>query len=153
VEAFQRTSQGFSVDRVVADPHLNAKFLQECVKLGTPLAPAQLNVCLFRLRKAGKLSHLRARRRTEFAWHELDQYLFGSEIAWKRMTDDQGLTSVDEILCDPLKGAQFDQLAAEFAPGFEPLQYRWGALVLRKLAKDIQSRVADSGGIKPNRGN
>ena len=39
---------------------------------------AQLNLSLFRLRKAGKLCHVHAARRTEFTWREFDQYLFAA---------------------------------------------------------------------------
>lgn len=151
VEGFQRTWQGYSVDRVIADPRLNAEFQLACQNQGSDLPPAQLNHALFRLRKAGKLSHLRAAHRTEFTAQEYDQYLFAAEMAWKQMTDALPGISLDEILCDPSKGAQFDQLAAAFAPGFEPLQYRWAALTLRKLAKEARTRAIDLSAVKKAR--
>jgi site-specific DNA-methyltransferase (adenine-specific) len=140
IEAYRRQSQGYSVDRVVADPGLNAEFILACHSLGSTLPPAQLNLCLFRLRKAGRLGEVPTTRRTEFTWAEYDQCLFASEIAWKQMLD-QGCAGLDDILRDPLKAAQFDQLAAQLAPGFEPLLYRWSALRLRKLAHVVRNRA------------
>lgn len=148
LDAFSRTWQKYSVDRVIADPQLNSDFILACQGLGADLPPAQLNHSLFRLRKAGKLSHLRAERRTEYTAQEYDQYLFAAEMAWKRIVDSHPEISLDEILCDPQQAAQFDQLAAQFAPGFEPLQYRWAALTLRKLAKNARTRAVDLSAVK-----
>ena len=148
IESVQNVAQGFSIDRLIADPALNSEFIATCRKQGATLPSAQLNACLFRLRKAGKLSHLHATRRTEFTWRELDQFLHASEIAWMSMIESGSCRSLDEILCDPDKALQFDQLAAQFAPGFESLQYRWAALALRKVAKDARVRSVDLSTVK-----
>ena len=66
-------------------------------------------------------------RRTEFCWQACEQYLFASEIAWRQMIDG-GHDSLDSILCDPFLAAQFDELAARWAPGYSPLEYRWAAI-------------------------
>jgi site-specific DNA-methyltransferase (adenine-specific) len=47
------------------------------------------------------------------------------------------------MLCDPAKAAEFDGIAHSFAPGFAPLQYRWGALKLRKEAKRARVRIPE----------
>jgi hypothetical protein len=54
---------------------------------------------------------------------------------------DQGCDSLDSILCDPSLAEEFDTIAARWAPGSTPLQYRWAALKLRKDSKDIRSRA------------
>ena len=54
----------------------------------------------------------------------------------------QSASSLDEILCDPVLATRFDELAARFAPGHRPFEYRWGALKLRKQAKVARSRGA-----------
>jgi hypothetical protein len=38
------------------------------------------------------------------------------------------------MLCDPELAAKFDEIAGRFAPGYQPLHYRWAALALRKRA-------------------
>lgn len=142
VEAFRTTHEGFSADRVVADPDLNSAFVEACTRLGLVGDPRTWNMMLFRVRKAGQLSEIRTTRRTTYAWEECDHFLFASEIAWQSMLNDNIATSLDEILCDPSLSIQFDERAEEFAPGYKPLEYRWAALTLRKEAKSARIRSA-----------
>jgi site-specific DNA-methyltransferase (adenine-specific) len=58
------------------------------------------------------------------------------------MVNDGVAQSLDEILCDPQLGAQFDQVAQRLAPGFTPIEYRWAALQLRKAARRAKNRAA-----------
>jgi site-specific DNA-methyltransferase (adenine-specific) len=140
IEAFGRVNQGFSLDRVIADPELNAALSDECKKLGLPGDIRWWNRNLFRARKAGKLVHIPTERRTQISWEICDSFLFASEIAWKQLLD-RGCQSLDEILCDPETAAEFDELAQLLAPGFKPLEYRWGALKLRKESKRARARA------------
>jgi site-specific DNA-methyltransferase (adenine-specific) len=141
-EAFRRTHDGFSADRVVADPNLNEEFVNVCADLGLVGDARTWNVLLFRLRKRGKLAHIRTSHRTGLSWEDCDKFIFASEIAWQSMLNDGYAGSLDEILCDPALAAEFDKLAGQLAPGFKPLDYRWGALKLRKEAKDARSRAS-----------
>ena len=79
-------------------------------------------------------------RRTELTWEDCEPYLFASEIAWRQMID-RGHESLDSILCDPGLAEQFDQIASQWAPNFQPLQYRWAALKLRKKAKEVRDEA------------
>ena len=90
-----------------------------------------------RLRKAGDLIEFQTRKRTEFSWPEYDEFLFASEIAW---CDMKVHGTLDDILCDPDLADQFDKIAESLAPGFSSLQYRWGALTLRKKSKTARVR-------------
>ena len=139
IEAFQRSAAGFSTDRLLADPELNAAFLESCQQLGVILPPVLLNRQLLRLRKMGKLSAIKARERTKFDWAKADSYLFASEIAWRTVFDQTG-ASLDDILCNPSLSQLFDETARQFAPDYSSLEYRWGALTLRKAAKDVAQR-------------
>ena len=141
-EAFRRTHEGFSADRVVADPALNEQFADACRKLGIVGDPRTWNILLFRLRKSGRLSHLKTTRRTTFSWEDCDRYLFAGEIALQTMLDKGNAASLDDILCDPSLASEFDQIARQFAPGRTSLDYRWAALKLRKQAKTARSRGA-----------
>jgi len=142
LEAFRRTHDGFSADRVVADPDMNREFTEACARLGLVGDPCTWNTRLFRMRKAGKLKSVPTVNRTTFSWDESDNYLFASEIAWQRMLDSNDADSLDEILCDPTLGAEFDDLANRLAPGFPLLNYRWAALKLRKEADSARGRSA-----------
>jgi len=140
--AFRKTNEGYSLDRVVADPDLNRAFLAACQASELPGDARTWNRTLFRLRKAGRLIDIPTERRTECTWESCDRYLFASEIALRQMLDD-GCLSLDEVLCDPELAAEFDRIASSFAPGFTSLDYRWGALKLRKEAKLARSRAKD----------
>ncbi len=141
LEAYARSYQGYSLDRVVADPVLNARFVECCEQLGLVGNARVWNTLLFGLRKAGKLVDFPTTEPTLMSWAECDEFLFASEIAFESMLQ-QSASSLDEILCDPVLAAEFDELAARFAPGYRPFEYRWGALKLRKQAKVARSRGA-----------
>jgi site-specific DNA-methyltransferase (adenine-specific) len=142
IEAFRLTHDGFSSDRVVVDPDINKEFIATCEKLGLAGDARTWNILLFRLRKQGKLAHFETIHRTSIPWDECDKYIFASEIAWQIMIDDGSARSLDEILCDPVLTAKFDETAGRFAPGYQPLNYRWAALKLRKEAKYARCRAA-----------
>ena len=135
-----QTYDGFSLDRVVADPELNQQLADTCRYLGLPGEARTWNWHLFRMRKAGLLVELPTTRRTKFSWEICDEYLFASEIAWRQMID-AGSESLDSILCDPFLAAEFDAIAKRWAPGHSPLEYRWAALKLRKRAKQVRARA------------
>ncbi len=134
IEAFQQTHNGYSADRVVADPELNREYVGYCQKIGVAGDAYSLNSLLFKLRKAGRLSAVKTRARTTYSWEDVDAYMFASEIAWQQLIDEKVAKSIDQILCDPTIATQFDQKARQFAPGYEDLEYRWAALKLRKQA-------------------
>lgn len=141
IQAFHRAGQGFSPDRVVADPDLNGIYLSECSKLGLNADGATLNRALLNLRKRGALRGLHSRR--TFLNDERD-YRFAAEIA-ARFLERQKETTLDQIICDPNLADQFDEVARSIAPGGTSLDYRWAALNLRKqqrLQPELLARVA-----------
>jgi hypothetical protein len=139
-EAFLKVRNGRSPDVVVVDPDLNARFLSECKACGLSEAPAILNRCLLNLRKSGDLPAIGSK---PVRLANQENYRFASEIA-ARFLERRDQVSLDQILCDPVKAAEFDKIAAEIAPGFSPLEYRWAALGLRKrkrLRPELLGRV------------
>jgi len=140
VEAFGKANDGYSLDRLIADPVLNRRFVAECEELGLEGDAKLWNWRLFNYRKAGKLQGVPTSKRTELSWVDSDPFLFASEIALASMLA-SGAHSLDAILCDPEQALEFDRFARKFAPGFTPLQYRWAALKLRKEAKFARARA------------
>jgi site-specific DNA-methyltransferase (adenine-specific) len=134
VEAFRRGAHGHSADRVIADPALNAAFIDECSKCGLQGRPRDWNLTLLGLRKAGKLAAVRTAKPAQLSWESMDPFAFASEIALRRMLD-LGYPSLDHVLCDPIAVVRFDDLARGLAPGFSSFQYRWAAIRLRKDAR------------------
>ena len=142
VESFRLTHGGYSADRVVTDPDLNAAFVGACERIGLVGNARIWNMLLFRLRKSGKLAEIETTERTKVSWQDIDPYLFAAEIAWQKLLDEGQAKSLDEIFCDPELAKKFDAIASQFAPGFNSLDYRWAALKLRKEARIARSRAA-----------
>ena len=140
VDAFRQVNDGYSLDRVIADPDLCGRLIETCQRMGLPGEPRTWNWRLLNYRKQGRLADLLTTRRTEMSWTELDAFLHGAEQALALLLS-EGAESVDDLLCDPQLSARFDQLASGFAPGFTPLQYRWSLLKLRKEAKIARARA------------
>lgn len=139
IQAFGEVRDGYSVDRVIADPQLNRKYLKRCRELGLSGTDYDLNWALMNERKKGSLSHLPKTRR--YTVSEIDEFEYASELA-VRYLQRQKSVSLDQILCDPELATEFDGYASKLAPGFNPLQYRWVALGLRKAG-----RLGDEEGI------
>ena len=141
-DAYDAIRDGYSVDRVIADPLLNEAFINECKRLGLHGSPASLNHSLLNLRKRGALNGRARSKRTHFA--NEDEFRFATEMAARFLERREGV-SLDSLLCDPALAEEFDRLAADIAPGFSSLQYRWAALNLRKAKKfepEVASRIA-----------
>ncbi|HIQ20246.1 MAG TPA: site-specific DNA-methyltransferase [Planctomycetes bacterium] len=141
VAAYRATCQGLSTDHMLADPERNAEFIDHCKWLNIPGDAAVWNQTLLRVRKQGRLPKM-PNTRHRMPLEQMDEFLFGSEVALQQLSTDFGVT-LDGILCDPELAAQFDQLAEQFAPGHPVFKYRWGALALRKRAKTARRRAAD----------
>jgi DNA modification methylase len=142
IQAFANSNRGFSADRLVADPVLGEDFQLACDRLSVPGTAAERNRFLFRLRKAGKLKSfgVNTTARTDIGWKQISSFVFASEIAWRQISNKYCM-SLDEIFCDPRLAVQFDQIASNFAPGFQPLDYRWAALKLRKEGSNARHRA------------
>ncbi len=141
VDAFFKSHDGGSIDWLLANPALQDRFHDACRDAGLIGGPADWNRELLRLRKTGDFPKRGAIKKVHVADDELDAYSFAAEIAWRLTNDKFGGPSVDEIFCDPAKAAYFDRAARRVAPGFEPAQYRWAALRLRKASRDLVNEV------------
>lgn len=131
--------QGYSPDRVVADPDLNAQFLDTCRQMGLQEEPRTLNRILVNARKASHLKGVKTTRATSF--RDEQDYRFASEIA-ARFLERRHKVTLDDIVCDPALALELDEAAAQICPGFSSLQYRWAALNLRKAKRLRPERVS-----------
>ena len=82
LEAFGKVNDGYSLDRVIADPDLNNELVEQCRMLGLPGDTRTWNHTLFNLRKRGRLAEVATVKRTDIDWEHCDEFLFASEIAW-----------------------------------------------------------------------
>jgi len=147
VSAYLAVSQGWSADRVLADPGLNEQFVDACRQGGLKDAAVDLNLRLLNIRKRAQLR--RSSRRTIVK--NQAAFAFAAEIAI-RCLERKYTTTLDRVLCDPTLAREFDSVAAAIAPGFEPMAYRWAALRLRKanrLKPEVLGRVVPSEVIGP----
>lgn len=137
--AYEQTCDGRTIDHVLCDPARSAAFLAECKRRGIEGAEFVWNRVLLRLRKAGKLSKSsRATKRQSIS--EMDPFSFASEIAMRLLEIDYGVT-YDDVLCLPEASQEFDRIAAEFAPGFSPFEYRRAGLAIRKRAMQAKTKA------------
>jgi site-specific DNA-methyltransferase (adenine-specific) len=132
IQAFGEVREGYSADRVIADPQLNRKFLRRCRELGLSGTDYDLNWSLMNERKKGNLSHLPKTKR--YTVRELDKFEYASELAVRFLQNEKSV-SLDRIICDPELAEEFDEYAAKLSPGFSALQYRWAAFGLRKAGR------------------
>jgi len=140
LEAYTLVYNGYSTDRVVVDPDLNARFLAACRKLGLSQPDHRLNHALLDIRKSKKAQLPKATKRTEF--RDYDEYQFASEIAIRVLQRTQGAT-LDQVLCDPSLALEFDKIAKQLAPGQPALKLRCAALNLRKTHRLGSSKLAN----------
>jgi len=131
-DAYSKVFDGYSTDRVVIDPELNAKFLAECRKGGLTSDDYHINHALLDIRKSGKAELPKATKKTEF--RDYDEYIFAAEIAIRILQRSKGVT-LDQILCDPMLALEFDRIAKQLAPAQTALKLRCAALNLRKTRR------------------
>jgi len=107
-EAFLAVRGECSPDIIIADPDLNQQFVRECQARGLSSTPSVLNQCLLNLRKSSDLQGIKSKR---VSVKHPEDYRFASEIA-VRFLERRDQVSLDQILCDPVRAAEFDTIAA-----------------------------------------
>ena len=139
IEAFFAARDGFSADRVIADPELNDGFLQVCRRLGLSGTPFDWNWQLLNLRKAGRFKGLPTPNRTRLTRQEIDDYSYACEIGLRGLAE--AGQSLDHVLCDPREAKKFDTYVRCMISGkATPFIIRWVALYLRKRADGIKKK-------------
>lgn len=146
-QAYLEVRDGYSTDRVVADPDLNRLFLRRCRELGLSGTDFDLNWRLFNGRKNKWLVDLPKTK--NYTPSRKDEFEFSSEIAIRyvqeRVRASEGRdVSLDKIICDPDLALEFDRIASQLAPGFSPLDYRWIAFGVRKAAGRYASKAKEA---------
>lgn len=132
LRAFGEVRQGYSSERVVADPKLNRVFVNRCRELGVAGTDYEINWELFNARKSGKMSLLPKTKK--YTIKNKDEFEYAPELAVCHLQRSMNV-SLDQIICDPDLAKKFDEYAMRLAPGYTPLEYRWVALGLRKAGR------------------
>ena len=99
--AFRDANDGYSTDRVLADPDLNARFISACRKHGLNESPILLNRKLINLRKSGQL-RVRAEREIRKADLEIQNGKSRRLVASLRRQDHLFCKRRQESLCTGL---------------------------------------------------
>jgi len=139
-QAYLEVREGYSTDRVVADPELDRRYLRRCRELGLAGTDFDLNWKLFTGRKNKYFSDLPKTK--NYTASRTDEFEFSCEIAMRYIQEEYRShkdreISLDKIICDPDLVVEFDRIAMKLTPGFSPLDYRWVALGVRKAAGDV----------------
>lgn len=147
VDVFEQTRDGYSSDRVLCDPDLNARFIAACRREGLLESESELNRMLLNIRKSGRLGQGGTKKQSRF---KDDEYRFAAEIAARHLERRESC-SLDQILINPVLVAEFDSLCQELSPGFAVVQYRLSAMGLRKKRKlrpEVMSHALPSKTVK-----
>ena len=139
VSAFESTHDGRSVNTMLVDPDRNQKFVDACCQMGLPGAAVVWNRVLLQISKRPGNPLPEADCGISLDFKECEPFVFASEIAWKTLCDEKRVSSLDDILCDPILASEFDELAARLAPEFSSFQYRAGAILLRQAAANARA--------------
>ncbi len=133
IDAFKHVHRGCSIERVLIDPVLNLEFQTACDYANILGTPCERNETLLDLQREGELhkEQIDVTNITVFDWAKIDAWVHASEIAWQQMNL-LYQRSLEELFCNPTLAAQFDSIAARFAPGRSSLEYRYAAIKLRK---------------------
>lgn len=141
IDAFRQVSRGHSLAVMLCDPELNAEFIERCRAEKIVGTPFLWNRTLIKLRRARKLA--RAERLLPLRTFEMmDPYSHASEISLQAFSVEYRL-SLEDLLCEPQFAREFDRVAADFAPGFTPFEYRWGAMAIRRRARWARQKAWD----------
>ncbi len=141
IQAFTNVYDGYSSDRVIVHPELNANYLAECRRLGLELSDYELNHKLYDIRKSGKSVLPPAAKKPQVT--DYDDFLFASEIAFRYLQQREGAT-LDRVLCDTQLRQRFDDIARRLAPDQSEFKIRMGALYLRKTHNLKRSDIVDA---------
>jgi site-specific DNA-methyltransferase (adenine-specific) len=144
MQAFLEIRDKYSADKVIADPEYDRKYLRRCRELGLAGTDYELNWKLMNARKASEISGFSdiIDTRRYSVGKVIDEFEYASELAVRYMQQMRNV-SLDQIICDPELSEEFDNYAAQLAPGFSPLQYRWAAFGLRKAGR-LGNKVDES---------
>jgi hypothetical protein len=143
-EAFRQVHDGYSSDRIIVDPDLNARFLERCRDMGLrDESDYMLNHLLYDIRKSSTVELPKTTKPTVFKY---DEFAFAAEIAIRSLQRSSGV-SLDQVLCDPELRRKFDEIAQRLAPEQPVLKLRCAALNFRKTHRlkpgDINSPKYD----------
>ena len=128
-EAYRHVHDGYSTDRVIVHPKLNEQFLRECRRLGLRDSDYELNHLLQDVRKSQPALLPPATKKPLIT--DYDEFLFASEIAFRHLQRQENV-SLDQVLCDPVMRAKFDEIGMRLVKSADPFKLRMGTLYLRK---------------------
>lgn len=143
VEAFTCVASGKSRDMLLADLNLARRFIQTVKKLGVDAPPALVNRRLLRLGKIGGRLPKTTEKNPQSTID--DHNVFAIEYGIVRIARLYGAT-VDDILCEPSVGDEYQRIVESLAPGYSDLVHRLGALYLRKT-RNLKSAKKNATGV------
>jgi len=135
VEAFEKTHDGYAIDRVFSDPELCLRFIEVAHRLGVDASYTAICRRLMGIRKSGKFKVVTTKKDKR----DPRPFLIPAELAFAQLTYRHD-ASYDDMLLDPAVGAEFDALAKKIGRIGSAVDYRLAALHLRK---NVRSRRGD----------
>ncbi|MGE5607724.1 MAG: hypothetical protein ACM359_00575 [Bacillota bacterium] len=149
VAAFEKVREGYELDRVLVDPVLRDRFIEECRRAGILASPKAIFKRLQGFRKSPPPG-IKLKRTTRAAGLNVERYFYAAELAYTQLFYRTGV-SVDDIITEPEVGDEFDELCLNIAPGGRSPEFRWAALRLRKMRSFSPKRLEQLLAITPSR--
>ena len=148
-EAFRHVHDGYSSDRVIVHPELNASFLRECNRVGLRDSDFELNHLLQDIRKSQPALLPPTTKQPKIT--DYDEYVFACEIAFRYLQRLDGVT-LDMVLCDPSLRHKFDAIAQKLSGNVDIFKLRMGALYLRKTHRLSPKKAKPQQSVELSRG-
>ena len=143
IASFKATHDGWSSDEVILNKELNDAFIHQCHKQLPDVEATLCNWRLMNLRKAGKLKI----KSTKSNRTKVDDIKHIAEIAARSMHDRFSISS-DQVMANPERRNEFDEIAKSIDPEIDLYRVRKAAFGLRKarrLKPELITRIADWG--------
>jgi len=132
--AFEQTRDGMAADRVLVDRMLSRRFRNTARSLGVNASDEQICRRLLAIRKNPRTYGVRLKPtevQDSLQRNVVDEFAFAVEFALARLKTLRG-SSIDDLLVRPALADEFDSMCEALAPGWRSLDYRLGALYIRK---------------------
>lgn len=129
--AFEKVRNGYEPDRVLVDPVLYKRFIQEVRRGGVKAPEVLINKRLQAFRKASGYG-IKLKKTTRDAGLEAEPFFYAAELGFVQLTYRRDV-SVDDVITDPEIGEEFVSLCKSIAPHGTGMIFKWAALRLRKM--------------------
>lgn len=146
--AFEKTRQGYEVDRVLIDASLRKEFLREVKKYKVNASDTMICRGLQAIRKSNRYD-INLSPTTNRAGVHAEKYFYAAELAFTQLTYQFEFT-VDDIVTDADIADSYVSICKKIDSTGSALEYKWAALSLRKQRSLTKKRIEKILHVRPS---